>query len=363
MDRDLVKAKQRRVANSGALGRVLERLSADGGRAGEGARAEAGGGVAPEASRPPERPGSTGPVEIGASARMGATKPRFFPSRGPARVPAEVCRPWDLADRPENEFEHLEELVRSFQNEGQLQPVVVRPVEDAARPEIRYEVIAGQARWRAARKAGIELDVLVRGLDDEAAFRAMVGENEFRRGLSDHAKARRLALSLERGLYKDKSALAQAVGMSPSQLSYFLGFAELDPVVVARFQRVQDVSARLGYALHLAVREGFLREVLKDLPRIESGEIKRDQIPGIWREGGATAQGGAPVAVVATGPVVRTAARRFTDQQGRLLFTLLAGGRRGSVLRVPAELSAGLDDGCWNEIAQTIARRRGGDAG
>jgi ParB/RepB/Spo0J family partition protein len=281
-----------------------------------------------------------------------AARALFFPKKGPAQVPPEVCRPWEFADRPEGEFDHLDELVRSFRNEGQLQPAIVRPLEDPAHPHLRYEVIAGQARWRAAKQAGTLLDVVVRPMDDEAAFRTMVGENEFRRGLSDYAKARRLALALQRRLYPDKTSMAEAVGLSKAQLSYFLGFAELDPVVVAAIKRIETISARLGYGLNQAVQEGFLREVLRDPPRIEAGEIPRDAVPGVWRQGGKP-KGGEFVAPV---PRSRTPSRRFVNAEGKSLYRLRL-SPSGASINVPAAVAAGLQDDFWDELAQLIQRR------
>lgn len=324
------KNRQRRVARAGALGRVLEQVTSGGPL--EGKSAEPG--TAEQSA--PEVP----------------VRAVFFPRKGPAQVPPEVCRPWELADRPEGEFGHLEDLVRSFRAEGQLQPAIVRPLEDPSHPELRYEIIAGQARWRAAKQAGTLLDVVVRPMDDEAAFRSMVGENEFRRGLSDYAKAKRLALALDRGLYPDKGSMAEAVGLSKAQLSYFLGFAQLDRVVVSAIKRMEVISARLGYGLNQAVQEGFLREVLRDLPRIESGEIPRDAVPAIWREAGNREASRAVQAV----PRARAAARRFVDSTGKGLYRLRLSAS-GAYVSVPAAIAAALEEDFWEELARLIERR------
>jgi len=328
------KSRQRRAARSGALGRVLEQMS----------RATADPAASEAALAPP----------ADSSALATPARTHFFPRKGPATVPPEVCRPWEFADRPEAEFGHVDDLVRSFRSEGQIQPVVVRPLDDPAHPTLRYEVIAGQARWRAAKQAGTLLEVVVRPLDDEAAFRSMVSENEFRRSLSDYAKAKRLALALTRRLYPDKKTMAHALGMSASQLSYFLGFAELDPVVVAAFKRLNEVSARLGYSLHLAAQDGYVREVLRDLPKIESGEIPRDQVPGIWRKAASTVPDPCPDTRSET---ARIAPRKFVGSEGRALFALRVSPDAGATISVPRDVARALGESFWDELAQLIEQR------
>ena len=234
-DNQAAKPRSRKVAASGAVGRVLDQM-----RSGDFSM---------------EKRSLAQTAAVGAQTQS-ALAPRFYPTKGFGKVPAEACRPWVLADRPDSEFEHQADMARSLSIDGQIQPAVVRLLDDKAHPNIRYEVIAGQVRWRAAKQAGVDLEVSIRELSDEAAFRLMVGENEFRRNLSDYARARRLARSLEVGIYKDKTTLAKACGVSASQLSYLLGFAELDPVIAARFKSLASIPARLGYVLNNAAKSG-----------------------------------------------------------------------------------------------------------
>jgi hypothetical protein len=111
--------------------------------------------------------------------------PRFYPTKGFGRVPASVCRPWSLADRPEDEFGHIVSLAKSMKTHGQVQPALVRICTDRTSPDIKYEVIAGVARWRSALASCSELDIQIRELDDIKAYHAMVAENEERQNLSE----------------------------------------------------------------------------------------------------------------------------------------------------------------------------------
>lgn len=260
-----------------------------------------------------------------------------------------------LADRPDSEFGHLPDVVRSLKDDGQIQSVVVRVLKDPLHPELRYEVIAGQVRWRAARDAGVDLDISIRELNDEQAFRLMSGENEFRQNLSDYARARRFAKALEMGLYEDKTALSNACSIPKSQLSYLLGFAELDPVVVGRLKDVTKISARLGYVLNNAVRNGYREAVLRDLSLIESGAIGRDQIPGVWAQQTTTVD----MAGVRLGSNIRAAQARvqYRDESGRLLFSVRSSSESGPVLRFSKATQAVVDDAFWDEIVAQIAKR------
>jgi ParB/RepB/Spo0J family partition protein len=210
--------------------------------------------------------------------------PRYFPTKGYSRVPASVCRPWRLADRPADEFSHTKALAQSMAANGQVQPALVRLCNDPKHPEIRYEVIAGVARWRSAMNSGAELDVQIRELTDVQAYRAMVAENEDRQNLSDYARAKRFARALDEGVVANKTELAELARLPAAQLSYFLGFASLPDPVLKVIADVRTVPVRLGYVMATACREGFESELIRDMSLIESGVISRDRIPEIWRE-------------------------------------------------------------------------------
>jgi ParB family chromosome partitioning protein len=283
-------------------------------------------------------------------------------------VPPECCRPWALADRPESEFEHLDALTESFTKDGQLQPAVVRPVQDPADPGIRYEVIAGQARWRAAKRAGIPLKVLVNPeMDDESAFRAMVGENEFRKELSDYARARRFSVAIARGVYRSKGEMAERLRISPAALSRLLGFAELDTAIVAKVRDMRRIPASLGYALHVATGKGFLSQILRDIGRIEAGEIPRDSIPEVWekefeeaaaiftRENSAASD----AAAEAGAATARASAETVRTDDGRVICTLKEGAGRAITIRIPAATATRADEQFRAELADFLRNRLG----
>jgi ParB family chromosome partitioning protein len=103
----------------------------------------------------------------------------------------------------------LEELASSIRNQGIVQPLLVRPAGNA-----RYEIVAGERRWRAAALAGLtEMPVLVRRLTDMEVMAAALVENLQREDLNPLEAARAMAVLREEfGLSQD--ALATALGKS-----------------------------------------------------------------------------------------------------------------------------------------------------
>lgn len=323
--------RRRQAAKTGALSRVLQEVKHHG--------------------LEPSRTEEGGAMEVS----QARARTVFFPTKGAARVPAHVCRPWRYADRPDGEFEHLDGMVASFKSLGQIEPIVVRPLSDSTAPEIRYEVIVGRVRWQAAVQAGTEIDVVVRDLDDRKAFDVMNAENRERRNLSDYAYAKSYARALKEGLFQSAVELADSVKITKSVMSYYLGFAELDAEIVQRLSNPKQVSVRLGYALAAAVKAGHRAKVLRDLAKIESGEIARDDIPAIWeKEGSATRSDGRTGAAKAGSPLAHT-----FKMGGQTIFSAKISAAGSAVIRFPKNANMQFSDALWQELEGLIQRHRG----
>ena len=86
----------------------------------------------------------------------------------------------------------LEELAASIKAQGLIQPISVRPVASG-----RYEIIAGERRWRAAQIAGlVDVPVLIREIPDDAALAMSLIENIQREDLNPLEEAAGIQLSL-----------------------------------------------------------------------------------------------------------------------------------------------------------------------
>ena len=120
----------------------------------------------------------------------------------------------------------LYELAESIKNQGVMQPILVRPVAGG-----RYEIIAGERRFRAARLAGLdEVPVLVRRVPDEAAAVMALIENIQREDLNPLEEAQGLQRLVDDFKLTHEQA-AQAVGRSRSAASNLLRLLNLTPPV------------------------------------------------------------------------------------------------------------------------------------
>jgi ParB family chromosome partitioning protein len=136
--------------------------------------------------------------------------------------------------------ETLEDLAASIRAQGVVQPIVVRPVG-----ENRYEIVAGERRWRAAQMAGLEeIPAVVREIPDEAAIAMALIENIQRENLNPLEEARALD-RLIREFELTHEAAAEAVGRSRAAVSNLLRLLELSDKVKAL---VESRELDMGHA-------------------------------------------------------------------------------------------------------------------
>ena len=126
----------------------------------------------------------------------------------------------------------LQELAASIKSQGIMQPILVRPVgTNKATGEIKYEIIAGERRFRAAQIAGLEtLPVLVRDVDDQAAAAMALIENMQREDLNPLEEAQGIHRLITDFSFTHEQA-ASAVGRSRSAVSNLLRLMNLASAV------------------------------------------------------------------------------------------------------------------------------------
>jgi ParB family chromosome partitioning protein len=121
-------------------------------------------------------------------------------------------------DQPRRDFaeEDIEALADSIRERGVLQPILVRPAPDAPG---EYQIVAGERRWRAAQRAGLrQMPVVVRELDDLAAFEIAIIENVQREDLNPIEEALGYRTLIEK-FGRTQEAVAQTVGKSRSHVA------------------------------------------------------------------------------------------------------------------------------------------------
>ena len=124
----------------------------------------------------------------------------------------------------------LENLAESIRSQGVVQPIVVRPL-DAGGGEQRYEIIAGERRWRAAQMAGLQsIPAVVRDVPDESAVAIALIENIQRENLNPLEEAQALERLTEEFSLTHEQA-ARAVGRSRAAVSNLLRLLDLSDEV------------------------------------------------------------------------------------------------------------------------------------
>ena len=126
----------------------------------------------------------------------------------------------------------LEELASSIRAQGLMQPIVVRSLDSE-----RFEIIAGERRWRAAQRAGLEkVAVIVREADDESALAMSLIENIQREDLNPLEEASALQRLIDEFQFTHQE-VAEAVGRSRSSVSNTLRLTQLAPPVADMLAR------------------------------------------------------------------------------------------------------------------------------
>jgi ParB family chromosome partitioning protein len=163
-----------------------------------------------------------------------------------AHIPVDLLQRGRYQPRLDMRPESLQELADSIRAQGVVQPIVVRPVA-AQRPgeEQRYEIIAGERRWRAAQMAGLHhIAAVIRHVPDEAAVAMSLIENIQRENLNPLEEARALD-RLIREFEMTHQTAADAVGRSRAAVSNLLRLLELADEVKSL---VEQRQLEMGHA-------------------------------------------------------------------------------------------------------------------
>jgi ParB family transcriptional regulator, chromosome partitioning protein len=149
-------------------------------------------------------------------------------------------RPGKYQPRTKMDAASLAELALSIKEQGIMQPILVRPVDGG-----RFEIVAGERRWRAAQQAGLrEIPALVKNVPDQAALAVALIENIQREDLNPLEEANGLQRLIDEfGLTHE--AAAKAVGRSRSAVSNLLRLTALAPPVQ---EYLLDGALEMGHA-------------------------------------------------------------------------------------------------------------------
>jgi len=165
--------------------------------------------------------------------------------------PLDMIQPGKYQPRVDMSEDSLDELADSIRAQGLVQPIVVRPINGG-----RYEIIAGERRWRASKLANLEMiPTLVRDVSDRSAIAMALIENIQRENLNPMEEANALYRLREEFSMTHQEA-AEAVGRSRAAVSNLLRLRNLNDDVK---RLVENGDIEMGHARALLALEGKLQ--------------------------------------------------------------------------------------------------------
>jgi ParB family chromosome partitioning protein len=216
----------------------------------------------------------------------------------------------------------LEELVASIRARGILQPLLARP---HPREPGRYEIVAGERRWRAAQAAGLhEVPVLVRPFEDSEAMAASLVENLQREDLNplEEADGYRRLLD-EFGMSQE--ALGAAVGKSRSHVANTLRLLQLPPAVQAE---LRNGALTAGHARALLAHPEPEKAALIVIAR--GLNVRQTEALATRRDEPARTSGHRPIVAATGDPDIKALERSLSARLG-LRVEIACRGHRGAI--------------------------------
>ena len=203
-------------------------------------------------------------------------------------LPIEFIKPGRYQPRLDMHPERLEELASSIRAQGVMQPIVVRPVGDN-----RYEIIAGERRWRASQMAQLDkIPVIIKEVPDEAAVAMALIENIQRENLNPIEEAMALK-RLQDEFELTQQEVADAVGKSRATVTNLMRLMSLNPDVrkclehgdlemgharalLALKEEQQSEAARTVIGKGLSVRQ--TEALVRRIQTMKPGKPKGDRV-------------------------------------------------------------------------------------
>ncbi len=163
-------------------------------------------------------------------------------------IPVEFLQRGKYQPRRDLDADALQELANSIAQQGVMQPIVVRKVATD-----KYEIIAGERRWRASQQAGLEsVPSIIRTITDEAAIAMALIENIQREDLNSIEESRAL-IRLQDEFKLTQQQVADAVGKSRSAVTNLMRLASLEEAVQ---KQLELGEIELGHAKCLLALSG-----------------------------------------------------------------------------------------------------------
>ena len=259
------------------------------------------------------------------------------------RIPLDLIAPNPRQPRKSFDDQELRELAGSLREHGVLQPILVRPL-----PGGRYELVAGERRWRAARLAELDrIPAVVRTAEESARLELALIENMAREDLNPVDAARACA-ALADEFNLNKEEVGRRVGKSRVAISNLIRLLELPDDVLTMLESGQ-LSEGHGRAVLQAPDHHARRRVAREA---------RDRGLSV-RQTEELARGGKPRSAAKRAAKLQSADALEASREAEEMLSALFGrevrvrmGRRGGAVEIPFDDIAEL-----SEIARRISGR------
>ena len=174
--------------------------------------------------REPEPQQKSSPATANPAAAAVAPAREAIPA-GPQEIDIDLIEPSPYQPRTRFREEALEELARSIRASGIIQPLVVRPIGK------RFQLIAGERRWRAAQRAGLsKVSVIIRQVTDELALEMTLVENIQREDLNPMEAARAFEKLMEE-FRLTQETVAERTGKDRATIANAIRLLKLEPTI------------------------------------------------------------------------------------------------------------------------------------
>lgn len=272
----------------------------------------------------------------GLSSLLGDEKSAFEGSAGiPLELDIDLIDP--NSEQPRKRFtdEAMEELAQSIRANGIIQPIIVREIGG------RYQIVAGERRWRAAQRAGMHrVPVVVKDVSDEKLLELALIENIQRHDLNpvEEAKAyRKLIDSI--GLTQD--SVAQRVGKNRTMITTSLRLLKL-PAEILKIIEEEKITAGHARALLMVTDGAAQRRLAKTIAEM-SLSVREAEKAANRLSRGDTEKKGKKLPLAATDPNVRAAEVKLQRHLGSNVTITPIRGEKGGKIEIEYYTMTDLD--------------------